>query len=53
MHENHAWLFIGDFSLPQSRARGAPVLLVDVYDEAGSKDSGVWAYCGGMWKQLR
>jgi hypothetical protein len=27
--------------------RGVPVLLVDVYDDAGPKDSGLWAYSRG------
>ncbi len=50
-HEGTAWLFIGELSLPQSRARGLPVLLVHVYDEAGPKDSGLWAYSEGMWQR--
>lgn len=50
-HEGRTWLFTGELSLPQSRARGVPVLLVDVYDEAGPKDSGLWAHCDGTWRR--
>ncbi len=50
-YENRAWLFIGELSLPQSRARRAPVLLVDVYDDTGRADSGAWAYSDGMWNR--
>jgi len=50
-HKGRTWLFTGELSLSQSRARGVPVLLVDVYDEAGSKDSGLWAYREGMWQR--
>jgi hypothetical protein len=50
-HEGRTWLFTGELSLPQSRARGVPVLFVDVYDEAGPKDSGLWAYGEGMWQR--
>jgi hypothetical protein len=50
MHEGHTWLFTGELSLAQSRARGVPVLVVDVYDEAGPKGSGLWAYCEGIWQ---
>ena len=39
----HTWLFTCEMSLPMSRERGAPVLQVDLYDEAGElKDAGVW-----------
>ncbi len=39
----HTWLFTCEMSLPLSRERGAPVLLVDQYDEAGElKGSGAW-----------
>ena len=50
-HEGRTWLFTGELSIPQSRARGVPVLLVDVYDEAGPKGSGLWAYGEGMWQR--
>jgi len=50
-HEGRTWLFTGELSLPQSRARGVPVLLIDVYDETGSQDSGLWAYRQGMWQR--
>jgi hypothetical protein len=36
------WLFIGEMSLALSRERGRPVLKVDVHDESGFKDSGLW-----------
>jgi hypothetical protein len=39
----HAWLFTCELSISLSRERGAPVLDVEVYDEAGEqKDSGAW-----------
>ena len=39
----HGWLFTCEMSLPLSRERGAPVLQVDLYDEAGElKDTGIW-----------
>ena len=39
----HTWLFTCEMSLPLSRERGAPVLLVEQYDEAGElKESGSW-----------
>jgi hypothetical protein len=39
----HTWLFTCEMSLPLSRERGAPVLRVDLYDEAAElKDAGVW-----------
>ena len=50
-HEQRTWLFTGELSLPQSRARGVPVLLVDAYDENGPSDSGLWAYREGMWQR--
>ena len=50
-HEGRTWLFTGELSVPQSCARGVPVLLVDVYDETGSQDSGLWAYAEGMWQR--
>ena len=37
------WLFIGEMSLSLSRERGAPVMLVDIYDEEGLKESSSWA----------
>jgi hypothetical protein len=50
-HNGSTWLFTGELSLTQSRARGIPVLVVNVYDEDGPRDSGFWAYQGGMWKR--
>ena len=42
-HRIHTWLFTCEMSLPLSRERGVPVLLVDQYDEAGElKESGAW-----------
>ncbi len=39
------WLFTCEMSLPLSRERGVPVLLVRQYDEdAGLTDSGTWRY---------
>jgi hypothetical protein len=52
----HTWLFTCEMSLPLSRERGAPVLHVDQYDEAGelknsgswvSDQEGKWRSCGG------
>src|ERR1700730_18983103 len=40
---HHTWLFTCEMSLPVYRERGAPVLQVDLYDEAGEmKDGGGW-----------
>ena len=50
-HEHRTWLFTAELLLSQSRAHGVPVLLVDVYDGAGPKDSGLWAYREGMWQR--
>jgi hypothetical protein len=49
----HTWLFTCEMSLPLSRERGAPVLLVDQYDEAGElKDSGTWVSDQeGKWRR--
>ena len=49
----HTWLFTCEISLPLSRERGAPVLLVDQYDEAGElKDSGTWVSDQeGKWRR--
>ena len=41
-HSFRTWLFTGEMSLPLSRERGAPVLLVNLYDDGGLKDSGPW-----------
>lgn len=39
------WLFTCEMSLPLSRERGAPVLIVHVHNEAGDvTDSGTWRY---------
>ena len=51
-HETH--LFTCEMSLPQSRERGTPVLLVNRYDDkAELKDSGTWfADPQGKWRRL-
>jgi hypothetical protein len=48
------WLFTCEMSLPLSRERGSPVLLVNRYGEGGElTDSGSWAMDPeGKWKQL-
>ena len=52
----HTWLFTCEMSLALSRERGAPVLLIEQYDEAGelkesatwmSDQEGKWRRCGG------
>lgn len=50
---SHTWLFTCEMSLPLSRERGVPVLLVDQYDEAGElKDSGTWVSDqDGKWRR--
>jgi hypothetical protein len=50
-HCARTWLFTGDMSLPLSRERGTPVLLVSVYGEDGQlQDSGNWmADPRGTW----
>lgn len=46
------WLVTGEMSIPLSRERGAPVLQVDVYDEDGPKDSGLWMIArDGNWSR--
>ncbi len=47
------WLFTCDMSLPLSRERGTPVLVVRVYGEdADLKDSGTWRYDPlGTWSR--
>jgi hypothetical protein len=47
------WLFICEMSLPQSRERGTPVLLVHRYgDDAELKDSGSWKFDPlGTWSR--
>jgi hypothetical protein len=51
-HETH--LFTCEMSLPLSRERGTPVLLVSRYDDkAELKDSGTWfADPQGKWRRL-
>lgn len=47
------WLFTCDMSLPLSRERGTPVLVVRVYGEdADLRDSGTWRYDPlGTWSR--
>jgi len=47
------WLFTCEMLLASSRERGAPVLLVNLYDEAGElKDSGPWVTDQeGCWRR--
>jgi hypothetical protein len=37
-----AWLFTAEMPLALSRERGTPVMQVEIYDEGGAKDSGLW-----------
>jgi hypothetical protein len=50
---HHTWLFTCEMSLPLSRERGAPVLQVCLYDEAGElKEAGTWvADPHGEWRR--
>lgn len=41
-HTIHTWLLTGEMSLPLSRERGAPVLLVNLYDDDGLQNSAPW-----------
>lgn len=51
-HTFRTWLFTGEMSLSLSRERGAPVLQVDVYEEDGLKDSGLWMpNLDGKWNR--
>ncbi len=51
-HGFRAWLFTAEMPLDLSRERGAPVMQVDVYDEAGARDSGVWVpNQDGTWQR--
>jgi hypothetical protein len=36
------WMFTGEMSLAMSRERRSPVLQVDIYEDDGLKDSGLW-----------
>jgi len=48
----HAWLFTAEMAFALSRARGTPVLQVDVYDEGGIKESGLWMHnLDGTWQR--
>ncbi|MGB6605592.1 MAG: hypothetical protein WA747_12295 [Steroidobacteraceae bacterium] len=48
----HTWLFTGEMSLPRSRERGAPVVQVDLYNDDGSTDSGLWTpNSDGGWQR--
>jgi hypothetical protein len=41
-HNFHNWMFTAEMSLALSRERGRPVLQVDVHDDRGFRDSGLW-----------
>lgn len=41
-HTFRTWLFTGEMSLPLSRERGVPVLLVNLYNDGGLQDSSPW-----------
>ena len=46
------WLVTAEMLSQLSRERGAPVLQVDVYDEDGPKDSGLWTIDRhGKWRR--
>jgi hypothetical protein len=48
----HVWLFTCEMSLPLSRERGSPVLIVHLYNEDGEViDSGTWRYQMGTWSR--
>ena len=48
----HVWLFTCEMSLPLSRERGTPVLMVHLYNEdAEVVDSGTWRYHLGTWSR--
>lgn len=49
----HVWLFTCEMSLPLSRERGAPVLIVHLHNEDGEvMDSGTWRYDPlGTWSR--
>jgi hypothetical protein len=50
---HYYWLFTGEMSLDLARERGAPVLLVNRYDENGElEDSGPWTTdSAGKWQR--
>lgn len=49
----HIWLFAGEMSLPLSRERGTPVLIVRLHNKDGKiMESGTWRYDPlGMWSR--
>jgi hypothetical protein len=48
------WLLTAEMSLPLSRKRGSPVLLVNVYREDGElQDSGAWIGDAEKWRRYR
>jgi hypothetical protein len=52
-NDPHAWLFTCVMSFAASRERGTPVLMVNLYDDAGElKDSGPWVPDrDGSWRR--
>jgi hypothetical protein len=48
----YSWMFTAEMSLALSRERGRPVLQVDVHDDKGFRDSGLWmADRDGKWSR--
>jgi hypothetical protein len=46
------WLFSAEMSMPQSRERGTPILLINVYRQDGElKDSGLWLADSEKWQR--
>ncbi len=51
-HTFRTWLLTCEMSLPLSRERGAPVLLVNLYDDGGLQDSAPWmSDRSGKWSR--
>jgi hypothetical protein len=51
-HGVRIWMFTAEMFLAMSRERRSPVLQVDVYEDAGLKDSGLWASDrDGKWRR--
>lgn len=54
-HGSNLWLFVCEMSLPLSRERGAPVIVVQQYNEDGDvTDSGSWRFdATGGWTRCQ
>jgi len=52
-YATHIWLFTGEVSLPLSRERRAPVLLITLYGEGGElQQAGTWmTNSEGAWRR--